>query len=142
MSPSYPLGEITLKSGETIEVHFMHYDSFTQAVDKWKERAKRVNYNKLYIFMELGPNTTEQYVARFENLPYKHKVVITSKEIYGAESAICIDIYSNYTNGKILTLIPVGDYYAPYYYIELFDFLHWFNTGEIRRARFYHKYIK
>jgi uncharacterized protein (DUF1919 family) len=139
MSPSYPLGEITLKNGGTIEVHFMHYKSFEQAVGKWKERAERVDYDKLYIFMELGPETSEEYVARFEKLPYKHKVVLTSKEIEGAKSALCIDIYNHdFSIGKIFTLIPS----TPHYYIELFDFLLWFNTGEIRRARFYHKYIK
>ena len=43
---SYPVGEIY-----DCKIYFMHYNSFNEAVSKWRERCCRINKKSLYIMM-------------------------------------------------------------------------------------------
>lgn len=136
--PKYPLGEIRLKNGDTIQIHFVHYADFDTAKAKWENRCKRVNKDNIFVFMELGIETKDEYVKRFDALSFKNKVVITSRDYSDIKSAVCIDIYvPDYTYGKMIRRIPG----TPRRHIELFDYIHWINTGEVKRAKFYTKYI-
>lgn len=69
---SYPMGII-----KDIQLHFMHYHSFTEARDKWIERRKRVNPNNLFIIMTDRDNCTEKEIYNFDNLNYANKVIFT-----------------------------------------------------------------
>ena len=40
--PDYPLGEIRLRNGENIQIHFRHYTTFDSAKEKWENRCKRM----------------------------------------------------------------------------------------------------
>ena len=37
-----------LLRGEIV-VNFLHYDSFNEAVEKWRKRCLRINYDNLYV---------------------------------------------------------------------------------------------
>lgn len=69
---SYPCGKI----GD-IEIRFNHYKTFEEAVNKWEERKKRINWDNLYIFAIDGDNCTDESLRRFDDLPYEHKVIFT-----------------------------------------------------------------
>lgn len=72
----YPVGRITRGESEII-IHFIHYDSFDAARQKWLERGRRINRDNLYIVF----NTTENsYIDQFLKLKYKHKVMLTRCE--------------------------------------------------------------
>ena len=60
-----------------IEIRFNHYKTFEEAVAKWEERKQRINWDNLYIIAIDGDNCTEESLHRFDNLPYKHKVIFT-----------------------------------------------------------------
>ena len=60
-----------------IEIRFNHYKTFEEAVAKWEERKQRINWDNLYIIAIDGDNCTEESLRRFDNLPYKHKVIFT-----------------------------------------------------------------
>ena len=69
---SYPCGML----GD-IEIRFNHYKTFQEAVDKWNERKQRINWDNLYILAIDGDDCTEDSIRRFNDLPYKHKVIFT-----------------------------------------------------------------
>lgn len=139
VSPVYPLGEIHLHDGSTVQIHFMHYVNFYQARQKWIERSKRIDKNNLFVLMELGIETTPEYVERFDRLPFKNKAVITNAPFSKLHSTIFIDIFGpDYKPGTLVRLIP----HSFHRHIELFDYRHWLNTGQIRHAKFYKKFIQ
>ena len=60
-----------------IEIRFNHYKTFEEAVAKWEERKRRINWDNLYIIAIDGDNCTEESLHRFDDLPYRHKVIFT-----------------------------------------------------------------
>lgn len=60
-----------------IEIRFNHYKTFDEAVTKWEERKKRIKWDNLYVIAIDGDNCSEESLHRFDNLPYKHKVIFT-----------------------------------------------------------------
>ena len=58
-----------------VDVYFLHYIDFDDAVENWNRRKKRLNYDNL--FVEMIIDTYEQ-IERFVQLPYQHKVGFTT----------------------------------------------------------------
>lgn len=69
---NYPCGMLG-----NIEIRFNHYKTFEEAAAKWEERKQRINWDNLYIIAIDGDNCTEESLHRFDNLPFKHKVIFT-----------------------------------------------------------------
>lgn len=117
----YPVGKL----GD-IEVHFVHYKDIEDAKEKWKERCKRLNYKNLYIMMTDRDGCTEEIIQRFDNLPYKNKVLFTHKEYKQYTSTFYIKGFENQSS--------VGDLYQfqnllGKKYYDNFDYVKWFNNG-------------
>ncbi|MCW3999404.1 MAG: DUF1919 domain-containing protein [Candidatus Bathyarchaeota archaeon] len=70
-----------------IEVHFLHYTTAQEAMDKWMRRVKRINWDDLFIIYSDGAGVAagaeydfkEEYFQRFLKLPYKNKVFFSAK---------------------------------------------------------------
>lgn len=75
----YPVG---LLGGE-IEIYFVHYKSFEEAVEKWHERFGRVNYNNVIFLLIEKDGCTKEDIIKFCNLPYKNKRVVSHFGIKG-----------------------------------------------------------
>ena len=74
---TYPVGRI----GDDIEIRFVHYKTFQEAKEKWEERAKRINYEKIFIMAtDRDGMSSEECIRRFDNLPYK-KIMFTAKKL-------------------------------------------------------------
>lgn len=74
----YPIG--VLSNGiNSVEIFFLHYHSEQEALDKWKRRIKRINWNKLLIKFNDQNGCTETEVKRFMALPFKNKLFFTCK---------------------------------------------------------------
>ena len=67
----YPVGML-----HDIKIYFRHYDSFDEAVSKWEERKKRIRWNNLFIVGSCW-NGDYEVIQRFEQLPYKNKVIFS-----------------------------------------------------------------
>lgn len=67
----YPIGVL----GD-ITLFFVHYHSFDEAKQKWKERTKRINEKNIRVIATDRDGCTEEIKDRFEKLPYK-KVMFT-----------------------------------------------------------------
>jgi uncharacterized protein (DUF1919 family) len=120
---SYPVGKI-----EDIEMHFVHYNSFDEAKKKWETRAKRVNYDNLFIIGSDKENFTPDILERFLKLPYENKIFFSSKR-HPAKEVIFFSEYAN--QNEVADMI--GHDHAWNYY---FNVVKWLNTGEVERYFF------
>ncbi|MCW4024073.1 MAG: DUF1919 domain-containing protein [Candidatus Bathyarchaeota archaeon] len=74
MNETFPIGVLY-----DIEIHFMHYRSEQEAKEKWTRRVKRLNLNNLFVLFSDGDEFNEEYLERFEKMPYKNKIFFSSK---------------------------------------------------------------
>ena len=121
---SYPLGRLENKYG-SIMIHFKHYKSFSEALECWNRRKKRVDYNNIFIIMCIGPNGDEEIVKRFGTIKFDNKILLSSN--------IDIDKYPYCFNMKCYeygykdSLIQHINKYSLKRYLDEFDWLHFFK---------------
>lgn len=116
---SYPVGTI----GD-VTIYFMHYHSFEEAVKKWEERKKRINYDNLFFLMAEKDGCKKETILKFDSLPYKNKVIFTVEKHSEIKSSIYVDGYSNNNEVDVLTDF-VG--LALRKYDKLFNYVEWLN---------------
>ena len=66
-----------------VEVHFMHYLSQEEAIQKWEYRKSRINKERLLIKMSQRSSNDPKLLERFENLPYANKICFTEVDYPG-----------------------------------------------------------
>ena len=102
----YPCGMI----GD-VEIRFNHYKTFEEAVAKWEERKKRIDWDNLFIIGIDGDNCTYDTLRRFNALPYENKVILTHKtypefpcahQIPGFEDQPCVRRVTDFTGGRLI----------------------------------------
>lgn len=70
-----------------VEFIFAHEPDPKDAIKKWEERKKRIDYNNIFIIMSDAFFTSYEDIEEFDELPYKNKVVlshITLPEIHSS----------------------------------------------------------
>ena len=127
----YPVGVLHGSFGD-VTINFAHYHSEEEALNKWKERTSRVRYDNLLVLMD-GDNCSDNQVKGFNQLPQSRKVIITMKEYPQYQSVYAIN-RKDYPQGKLLEF---GLLHGGARWYELFDYVHFFNTGEIRNNVFF-----
>lgn len=70
--PVAKLGDICL--------YLVHYKNVVEAKNKWNERKRRINFDKIVILNNDREGMTPELMDRFEKLPYK-KVMFVNKPI-------------------------------------------------------------
>ena len=83
---NYPvamLGDLTL--------HFVHYESYAEAVEAFKKRAKRINYDNLFVIFSERDGCTYEDLKVFDSLPYENKVVFTAHPYEEIRSAFYME---------------------------------------------------
>jgi len=122
----YPLAVLHGEPGD-LTMHFTHYHSEQEAKTKWEERKRRVKWDNLFVLMD-GDNCSDEQVRAFESIPVKNKVIITMKDYPEYKSVYAIK-RPDYIQGDIL---KYGLLKESVRWFELFDYVHFFNTGKIR----------
>ena len=61
-----------------IPLYFNHYGSLEQAVSCWEKRKKRINKNNILV---VSYTTSKKTLYKFEDIPYKNKLIFTSLDI-------------------------------------------------------------
>lgn len=107
-----------------LELHFLHYSSFAEAKEKWTSRAKRIDKNNLFIMMSCFDANDHKYLERFDNLPFKNKVIFVEKKFPEYATAFFIP---GYENG--LGVLSLFDGLTGKRKIDQFDYVKWFNEG-------------
>ena len=71
----YPVGLLD----EKLEIHFLHYHSIDEAISKWKRRASRINFKKIFMIASEQNGCTEDDIKAFDAIPHKNKIIFCSK---------------------------------------------------------------
>lgn len=85
----YPVGLLDGK----LEIHFLHYHTQEEAINKWKRRANRVNYDNMLIIGSEQNGCTEDDIKAFDAIPYEGKLFFCSKP-YPYNSVVCISEFA------------------------------------------------
>ena len=90
----YPIGVLSPANHRPIKVHFLHYETYEEALNKWNERKGRINWNNIYVISTFcyhveTETLSEQLINDWNKIPYK-KVVLTDKQ-YGFDNEFVID---------------------------------------------------
>ena len=71
---SYPVLNLIVKNLPDIEIHFMHYQSISEAKSKWYSRSARIDYENIYLLIELREEQQRQILDLYKDLPYKKTI--------------------------------------------------------------------
>jgi uncharacterized protein (DUF1919 family) len=87
---NFPLG---ILGDSEIEIHFLHYESKSEAKEKWERRIKRMDWNNLFIKYDCGKDyASKELVEKFIKLQYPNKLLF-GKENFGCANVIVIKDY-------------------------------------------------
>lgn len=122
----YPVG-IGLH-GERI--HFMHYSSFAEAIEKWNVRKARMDYSNIGVMLT---NFTEgeKLLQRFENIPFKHKVCFTANSHSKYPHTFFIRGYNPKSGRNLYTTQSV----TGKRFIDQFDYVEFINDLDERSLK-------
>lgn len=118
----YPAGQL----GD-IRINFVHYKTFEEGVRKWEERKKRINWDNLFIVGTEKDGCTYETLRRFEELPYKNKVIFTHVEYPEFSSACYIRGFEEKNELGVLTF-PKKQLLKRRY-LDDFDYVAFLNHG-------------
>lgn len=82
----YPIGLL----GGKVEVQFLHYHTEKEATEKWYRRAKRVNFDKLFIIGMEQNLCSQNHIRAFDKLPFENKIFFSTIEMKDCESNCCL----------------------------------------------------
>lgn len=85
-SYSYPVGTTI----DGIKIHFMHYNSFEEAIEIWERRKQRIDNSNMGVMLTNWGGGQESVIRDFEELPFKNKVAFVNREIPNTECTFVI----------------------------------------------------
>lgn len=118
----YPIGIL-----DDVKVYFQHYKTEDEALKKWGERKKRINYDNIFILFKENGRCTKDDLISFDKLPFENKIVFTHKRYPEINSSFYIRGFED--NGKVgdcFMYMPEKPYMK---YYDQFDYVKWFNSG-------------
>mgnify|MGYP004484061175 FL=1 len=107
------------------KIHFMHYNTFDEAIKKWEERKKRIDMDNMCVILSNWGGERIDQLERFEKLPFKNKVVFTDKEYPKYKSSFYLHGYrcSNGKNGNVYATQKISGKR----FIDQFDYVQMLN---------------
>lgn len=118
----YPIGRL-----DDIYIHFMHYNSCTEAIDSWNRRKQRVNLKKILVLCTDRDGFDDITYQKFIVTKYP-KILFTCNKKYSENSIY----YSKYKHNKnISDLIPKREFYKKNIVIKVINSLGKENLHEV-----------
>lgn len=117
----YPCGMLA-----DVEIRFNHYKTFEEAVAKWEERKRRINWDNLYIIAIDGDNCSEESLRRFDALPYAHKVIFTHLPRSDIRSAFYLPGYEDQPGVGVA--LDFKKQFLIRRYLDAFDYVAFLNS--------------
>lgn len=128
-SPTAYLGDIL--------VHFTHYSSEREALEKWTERSKRINWDNIFIICSDGPigedAVTDEEIRSLKNVECKGKIVFTPRTIEEIDYTFPLPTVQK--DGMTFTGTYMFDknWRGTFRWEKKWDWIHWLNTGEVKK---------
>lgn len=119
----YPVGLL----GD-IKINFIHYQTFEEAVEKWEKRKKRIEWDNLFIIGTERDGCTYNTLRRFEELPYKSKIIFTHVKYPEFSSAYYIRGFEK--RGELGIITNFKEQFWRRRYMEDFDYVAFLNEDK------------
>lgn len=116
----YPIGKI-----DNVLIHFLHYKTNDEALECWKRRAKRVNYENIKIIFSDRDNFNESLLVDFYKLPYKK--VFYSHINYPLPSVVFVEQDAN--KKYVSDLTKYSSFRGERLYEKYIDINKWVNVN-------------
>lgn len=87
MGEKYPIGIL-----DDIKIYFMHFSSVELALEKWEERKKRVNLDRVFVIMVEQNGFTDKNYDEFQNIKYP-RILFTSNPNHQADNVVYFEKY-------------------------------------------------
>jgi uncharacterized protein (DUF1919 family) len=102
---TYPIAII----GNGVEIHFLHYTSNEEALEKWSRRLKKINFDNLLFLFCVRELNTDEHVYKFCAMPFKNKLCISAKSFSELSEVIQLGEYEKdgEVAGADITRIPI-----------------------------------
>lgn len=107
-------------------IHFTHYKTNEEALEKWNKRKSRINYDNLYILLNDMDGITEEQIRSLGNIRCKNICVFTAKkydDIPYTYSFPCFDGRSHV--GNVLKKSKIT---GLRFFEKNFDYVDWLNS--------------
>jgi uncharacterized protein (DUF1919 family) len=82
----YPVGLL----GDDVEVHFLHYATWDEALDKWMRRTARIRWDRLFVKFGDQNGSSADLVRRFLELPFERKLCLTNRAEFHGRGAVVL----------------------------------------------------
>ena len=116
---NYPIARI-----DDIEIRFVHYQSSEEAEEKFRERAKRIVWDNIFVIATNHDGLNHpKWMERFNRLPYENKLMYTSQEYPDYPWAICVPQFKGRFQVRIMT--NMADFKGRRYYETAYDLPAW-----------------
>ncbi len=89
MGEEYPIGFL-----KDIKIYFMHYDTPEEALEKWEERKKRINRDKIFVIMVERDGFTKEDFENFKKIEYP-KILFAKTKEYKDKDVVYFERYKN-----------------------------------------------
>ncbi|NDP23056.1 MAG: DUF1919 domain-containing protein [Paludibacter sp.] len=120
-----------------VELHFLHYKSEQEVVDKWYRRLERFNEQMTYdnLFFQISDRdlVDQNSIEAFHKLDFKNKLSFAAFDIESLNNQQHVNVYKQYNQHKGCTPNGKKLFEISFLYI---DFVKWVNTRTITRTRF------
>lgn len=123
----YPVGFL----GD-VEIRFIHYSTFEEAVWKWEERKKRINWDNLFIAGAERDGCTYGTIRCFQQLPYKNKVIFTHVRYPEFPSAYYIKGFEEEKEVGVITFFK--EQFLKRRYLDDFDYVNFLNHPDAEKS--------
>lgn len=80
---------------DDVEIVMLHYHAPEEAIDKWKRRAARINWNNIIVKFSEHNDATPEHLRFVDELEYEKKVIFTVHD-YGLKSQIIFKEWVGY----------------------------------------------
>lgn len=113
---------------DDITVHFTHYVSAEEAVQKWNERKQRIDRDNLFLFAMERDGLTREDILQLGQVPCRGLVVFTANDYPDIPYALQIPRYS--AGGEVGNVLEKSWLDESRLYEHFFDFTRWFNEAD------------
>ena len=112
---------------EDIDIHFTHYATVEEGIRKWNERAKRIDWDNIFIFLTERDGLTYEEIKSLSHLKVRGILVFTAHDYPDIPYALQIPKYT--ADGEVGNILRKSRIDDRKEYENYFDFVKWFNEA-------------
>lgn len=109
-----------------IIVTFTHFSSFSDAVNAWNRRKKKINYNNLWIIATDADGICEKDIAALKDVPCRGLLVFTAKKY---DYPYCFQLKQFESQGHVGNILK-QTFWGKRYFELYFDYVAWLNSDD------------